>query len=101
MGVVGLGYVGLPLVIRFCEAGFKVVGFDNNMNKIKQLNLGQSYIEHIPQAQIAQARKSGFTAVDDLSLVSQVDAIIICVPTPLNRNREPDMSFVFGTLEAL
>lgn len=101
IGIAGLGYVGLPLAIGFCEAGFKVIGFDNNKNKIKQLNCGQSYIEHIPSEKVAWAIKNGFVAVEDLSLVSRVDAIILCVPTPLNKNREPDMRFVFGTINAL
>jgi len=91
VGVIGLGYVGLPLVIEFCKAGFEVVGFDIDEEKIKILKRGESYIKHIDGGGIAQILPK-FTPTSDFSKLSEVDCIIICVPTPLNRYREPDMS---------
>jgi UDP-N-acetyl-D-glucosamine dehydrogenase len=101
IGVVGLGYVGLPLAIRFAEEGFKVVGFDIDGDKVKRLNEGHSYIEHIIDADIRALLAKGFTATTDFSRASDVDALIICVPTPLNQYREPDLSFVIDTTNTL
>ena len=101
IGIVGLGYVGLPLMLRFSEVGYKVLGFDIDQAKVSALNEGRSYIEHIPAAGIQQARKSGFRATADYSEASAADALIICVPTPLSAYREPDLSFVVGTIESL
>ncbi|WP_240231782.1 nucleotide sugar dehydrogenase [Devosia lacusdianchii] len=101
IGIYGLGYVGLPLAIRFSEVGFKVVGFDVDTEKVRRLDAGESYIEHISAASIAGAVQAGFEATTDISRSSEVDALIICVPTPLNKNREPDMSFVISTLDAI
>ena len=101
IGVVGLGYVGLPLVLRFVEQGFRVIGFDIDANKIRQLQGGRSYIKHIDAARIQQARGKGFEATADFERSRQADALIICVPTPLDEHREPDMQFVFGTIDAL
>ncbi len=101
IGIVGLGYVGLPLMLRYNAIGFDVLGIDIDDVKVDKLNAGQSYIEHIPQAKIAKARASGFEATTDFSRVSECDALILCVPTPLNKYREPDMSFVINTTDAL
>lgn len=101
VGVVGLGYVGLPLVLRFAEVGFKVIGFDIDQDKVVSLNNSKSYIKHIEASRIAQARKAGFEATADFSRAHEVDALIICVPTPLNKYREPDLSFVLETTDSL
>lgn len=98
VGVIGLGYVGLPLVIEFCKAGFPVTGLDIDKNKIKQLSQGQSYINHIPDENIRLLAKSGkFRGDTDFSLVKELNCILICVPTPLKKNREPDMSYIIST----
>jgi len=100
--VIGLGYVGLPLVIEFGRAGFSVTGFDTDEKKVKALNAGRSYIKHIPSKEIRELRRKGvFTASADFSLLSGTDCIIICVPTPLNRHRDPDLSYVHGTAETV
>lgn len=96
VGVIGLGYVGLPLVIEFGKAGFDVIGFDIDEEKVKLLSEGKSYIKHIDSEKILQI-KSKFTPTNDFSKLSEVDCIIICVPTPLNKYREPDLSYVFNT----
>ncbi|MBK7162070.1 MAG: nucleotide sugar dehydrogenase [Sphingomonadales bacterium] len=101
IGIVGLGYVGLPLVLRFNEVGYKVIGFDIDARKTEKLNRGESYIEHITDEDVATARRSGFEAVADFERASECDALIICVPTPLGHHREPDLSFVTGTTDAL
>lgn len=101
IGIVGLGYVGLPLMLRYNAIGFRVLGIDIDESKVSKLNAGQSYIEHIPADKIAAARQSGFEATTDFRRVSECDALILCVPTPLNKYREPDMSFVIDTTNAL
>ena len=102
IGIIGLGYVGLPLVQVFCEAGFHVAGFDIDPEKIARLTAGESYIKHIPAETVAALNASGrFTASADFRGLAEVDAVLICVPTPLAENREPDMRFVVGTTEAL
>lgn len=101
IGIVGLGYVGLPLMLRYNAIGFRVLGIDIDESKVSKLNAGQSYIEHIPANKIAAARQSGFEATTDFRRVSDCDALILCVPTPLNKYREPDMSFVIDTTNAL
>jgi UDP-N-acetyl-D-glucosamine dehydrogenase len=101
IGVIGLGYVGLPLVIEFCKAGFKVTGFDNDPKKVELLKQGKSYIKHINLLSVRQELAAGFSPTSDLSLLAQVDCIIVCVPTPLNENREPDMTYVFNTTETI
>ncbi|MCO5789087.1 UDP-N-acetyl-D-glucosamine dehydrogenase [Pseudomonas sp. G11-2] len=101
IGVVGLGYVGLPLMLRYNAIGFRVLGIDIDEGKVSKLNAGESYIEHIPAEKIAAAGQSGFEATTDFSRVSECDALILCVPTPLNKYREPDMSFVINTTDAL
>ncbi|MFQ3588410.1 MAG: nucleotide sugar dehydrogenase [Fimbriimonadaceae bacterium] len=102
IGVIGLGYVGLPLGLRFCESGCEVVGFDIDETKCRQLNSGDSYIRHIGPERVAAARDSGrFEATADFSRVAEVDAVLICVPTPLGPHREPDMSYIAGTVAAI
>ncbi|NIA21845.1 MAG: nucleotide sugar dehydrogenase [Anaerolineaceae bacterium] len=95
VGIIGLGYVGLPLMREFCAAEFSVVGFDIDLRKVKQLNAGRSYIKHIPASVIKTNLKDGrFRATDDFSQLRKVEAIIICVPTPLDKMREPNVSFI-------
>ena len=101
VGIVGLGYVGLPLALRFAEAGFKVLGFDIDPAKVSQINAGKSYIKHIGDAAVTLATQQGFSATADFSRADEADALIICVPTPLNQFREPDLSFVINTTESL
>jgi UDP-N-acetyl-D-glucosamine dehydrogenase len=101
IGIIGLGYVGLPLVLRYLEVGYRVTGFDIDIRKVTRLNAGESYIERIAGETIRKARDGGFEATTDFSRAAEVDALIICVPTPLNRYREPDLSFVIATTEAL
>lgn len=100
IGIVGLGYVGLPLMIRYSEVGFKVIGFDIDNYKVDKLNNGESYIEHIHSDEIVKAREARFEATTNFERIKEVDAIILCVPTPLNKYREPDLSFVLDTTEA-
>jgi UDP-N-acetyl-D-glucosamine dehydrogenase len=101
IGIVGLGYVGLPLALRYAEAGFRVLGIDIDATKVDALNAGRSYIEHISASAVAQARERGFEATTDFARAADVQAVIICVPTPLNAYREPDLSFVTGTTDTL
>jgi len=101
VGVLGLGYVGLPLARRFTEVGFHVLGLDNDPRKVEQLGAGASYIEHIPDAAIAEMRAAGFTATAEMARAREADALILCVPTPLDRHREPDLSYVTGTMDAI
>jgi UDP-N-acetyl-D-glucosamine dehydrogenase len=101
IGIVGLGYVGLPLTLRYCEVGYKVIGFDIDPTKVTLLNQGNSYIEHIPNSAIQAAIGQGFVASGDFARAAEADALILCVPTPLNQYREPDLSFVTHTTEAL
>jgi len=98
VGIVGCGYVGLPLALRFAEAGHRVTGFDTDAEKVAKLNAGKTYIEHIPQTKIQQFVNSRhFSATTDFTKLKEVDAIIICVPTPLDERREPDLSYVEKT----
>lgn len=101
IGIVGLGYVGLPLMLRYNAIGFRVLGIDIDAAKVGKLNSGHSYIEHIASEHIAQARATGFEATCDFARASECDALILCVPTPLNKYREPDMSFVINTTDAI
>jgi UDP-N-acetyl-D-glucosamine dehydrogenase len=101
VGIVGLGYVGLPLMLRYCEVGYKVIGFDIDPTKVDALKAGRSYIEHISAQSIAEACDRGFEPTPDFSRAREVDALILCVPTPLNKYREPDLSFVLNTTESL
>ena len=99
IAVIGLGYVGLPLSIRFSEEAFKVVGFDIDKEKVDLLNSGKSYIKHIKEDDITAMSANGFKATSDFSKIAEVDVIIICVPTPLGVHNEPDLSFIHSTLE--
>ncbi|WP_282876864.1 UDP-N-acetyl-D-glucosamine 6-dehydrogenase [Pseudomonas peli] len=101
IGIVGLGYVGLPLMLRYNAIGFRVLGIDIDTGKVEKLNAGRSYIEHIACGHVAKARNSGFEATSDFRRASECDALILCVPTPLNKYREPDMSFVIDTTNAI
>ena len=105
IGVIGLGYVGLPLIIEFHKQGFAVTGFDIDSKKVNLLNEGKGYIKHIDVSPLfsSQPQKAGkgFTATTDFSVLTKMDCILICVPTPLNKNREPDMSYVFNTTQTV
>ncbi|MEW4487261.1 nucleotide sugar dehydrogenase [Thalassoglobus sp. JC818] len=102
VGVVGLGYVGLPLLDAFINSGFQTIGFDIDDEKVVRLNRGESYIKHISSDQIANWReKKQFEATSDMSRLSEADVILICVPTPLNESRDPDLSYVTGTGEEI
>lgn len=95
IGIIGLGYVGLPLALEFVESNFNVIGFDIDEKKIPILESGETYIKHIPSERISKAVKTGkFNATTDFTRLKEVDAIIICVPTPLNKYREPDISYI-------
>jgi UDP-N-acetyl-D-glucosamine dehydrogenase len=102
IGIVGLGYVGLPLLLRFAEQGFKVIGFDIDKSKIDKLNRGESYIKHLGVERILLAhKKNQFIATNDFSKSIDADALIICVPTPLSKHNEPDLSYIINTIETL
>src|ERR1700719_3599864 len=102
VGVIGCGYVGLPLALRFAEAGHAVVGFDTDNAKVEKLNRGQTYIGHITGTKIQQyVNSKHFCATDDFSRLGEMDAILICVPTPLDQRREPDLSYVEQTTRAI
>ena len=100
IGVIGLGYVGVPLSLLLCGAGFKVMGFDIDEKKVADLEAGRSYIFKIPQAEIQAARSQGFQATADFSNISDMDVVIMCVPTPLTEHREPDLSFIEKTAKS-
>jgi UDP-N-acetyl-D-glucosamine dehydrogenase len=102
IGVVGMGYVGLPLGLAFAEAGFPVTGLDIDRRKLEHLARGESYIRHIPSEQIRRAKDTGrLKETADFAIAAELDCVLICVPTPLTPSREPDMSFVVKTAEAL
>jgi UDP-N-acetyl-D-glucosamine dehydrogenase len=102
VGIIGCGYVGLPLGLRFAEAGHRVVGFDTDPSKVEKLNQGQSYIGHIPGTRIQQyVRSKHFSATNDFTRLAEMDAVVICVPTPLDERREPDLSYVEETARAI
>ncbi len=102
LAIVGLGYVGLPLSLQFARSGATVLGLDIDPSKVEALNAGRSYIRHIEGTAIAEAVKAGrFAASADFSRVAEVEAVIICVPTPLNKNREPDISYILNTGESI
>ena len=101
IGIVGMGYVGLPLALLFSEERFAVTGFDIDARKVETLNRGGSYIVRISGAEVQSARKNGFQATADYSRIAQMDVIIICVPTPLNEHHEPELSYVTGTVQAM
>jgi UDP-N-acetyl-D-glucosamine dehydrogenase len=102
IGIVGLGYVGLPLVLRFGEEKFSIIGFDVDPEKVRKLNDGQSYIRHIPAAKVQDLRaRKQFEATSDFRRMSEADCIIICVPTPLTAKKDPDLQYIEKTADAV
>ncbi|MCW8843285.1 MAG: nucleotide sugar dehydrogenase [Rhodobacteraceae bacterium] len=101
IGILGMGYVGQPLALRYSGIGFKVLGFDIDDAKVERLNSGASEIEHISDEAIAAANKAGMECTTDFSRAVEADALILCVPTPLNKYREPDLSYVISTAESV
>jgi UDP-N-acetyl-D-glucosamine dehydrogenase len=101
IGIVGMGYVGLPLALLFSEERFSITGFDIDSSKVDTLNRGGSYIVRITGAEIQSAQKNGFSATTDYSRIAQMDVVIICVPTPLNEHHEPDLSYVTATVNSI
>jgi len=102
IGIIGCGYVGLPLALRFADVGHRVTGFDTDRSKIEKLNAGQSYIQHIPAEKIRQhVQAKRFDATSDFTHLRDMDAVLICVPTPLDQRREPDLSYVEQTAIAI
>jgi UDP-N-acetyl-D-glucosamine dehydrogenase len=101
VGILGLGYVGLPLALLFSEQRFPVTGFDIDQKKVDTLNSGGSYIVRIPPEEIAPARERGFTVTSDFAEIEKMDAIIICVPTPLDDYHQPDLTYITGTAKAI
>src|SRR4051812_47024080 len=102
IAIVGLGYVGLPLSLQFARSGVSVLGLDVDPVKIEALNQGRSYIKHIESSSIQECVKNGmFSASADFARIKEVEAVIICVPTPLNKNREPDISYIINTGKAI
>ncbi len=101
IGIIGLGYVGLPLVLLFSQEGFPVTGFDIDRSKVDKLNAGESYIHRIDPQQIKSAQAKGFRATSYFSEIGEVDAILICVPTPLSDHHTPDMSYITATMDSI
>ena len=101
IGVLGLGYVGIPLALRISEVGLRVIGFDVVQARVDQLNSGESPIKHISGDDVATMRRAGFEATTDFARAAECDALIICVPTPLDKTREPDLSFVTATMDSI
>lgn len=101
VGILGLGYVGLPLALLFTEQGFPVTGFDIDQKKVDTLNSGGSYIVRIPPEEIAPARERGFKATSNFEQIAEMDAIIICVPTPLDDYHQPDLTYITGTAKSI
>src|SRR6202453_5220145 len=101
VGIIGLGYVGLPLVLLFSQEGFRVTGFDIDAAKVNRLNAGESYIHRIDPQQIENAQGKGFRATANFAEIGEVDAILICVPTPLSDHHTPDMSYIAATMDSI
>jgi len=101
VGIIGLGYVGLPLAGAFARAGYRVLGFDVDTHKVEKLNAGRSYIKQIPDSAIAEMASLGFEATDRFDRLGEADAVLICVPTPLTDAREPDLSYVVNSAHAI
>ena len=101
IGIIGLGYVGLPLAVEFAKAGFSVIGLDVDPSKVAMLNAGESYIPDVPSEELAPVVRAGrFRATTDQRELAKVDVIDICVPTPLRKTRDPDLSYVVKAIEA-
>jgi len=101
IGVIGMGYVGLPLGLLFSRQGFSVTGFDVDRSKVDKLRAGESYIARIASVEIAEARARGFAATEDYGIIKEMDVVIICVPTPLDESRGPDLRYITGTAECI
>jgi len=101
IGIIGMGYVGQPLALRYAQLGYKVLGFDIDQGKVDLLNGGQSDIEHISDTEISEAIQTGLECTAAMSRIAEADALILCVPTPLNKYREPDLSYVVNTTDAM
>ena len=102
IGILGLGYVGLPLAIQFSKSGCIVLGFDVDKNKVDSINEGKSYIKHISSKELSgQIKENRLEASNDFTRIKEVEAVLICVPTPLNKDREPDLSYVLSTAESI
>ena len=101
IGVIGLGYVGLPLAIRFVQEGFGVIGFDIDKDKVESLNNNISYIKHINDDILSQINKNGFKSTTNFEIIKNIDVIVICVPTPLGVHNEPDLSYIHNTLDLI
>jgi len=102
VGIIGMGYVGLPLVLRFCEEGFQILGFDVDSKKVEQLKRGKSYLKSIPSSRISQFVRNGqLDVTDDFTRLAEPDCILICVPTPLTEMMEPDLQYIQKTTEAI
>src|SRR6478609_2155167 len=102
IGVIGLGYVGLPLIRAFTRAGFKTMGFDVDQSKVDKLKAGKSYIKHIDSGAISKLiNDKQFEPTSDMGRLGEADCIIICVPTPLNESRDPDLSYIEGTAHSI
>ena len=102
VGILGLGYVGLPLIDAFISKGFSAIGYDVDKTKIEKLNAGQSYIEHIPESSIqGWLKQDKFEATDDFDRLDEADIVLICVPTPLSDSRDPDLTYVEKSAEAI
>src|SRR5580698_2213258 len=101
IGIIGLGYVGLPLTLLFSEERFAVTGFDVDGKKVGTLNAGGSYIVRIPTTEIQAAQRAGFRATAEYAEIAQMDVVIICVPTPLTAFHEPDLSYIRDTALAI
>jgi UDP-N-acetyl-D-glucosamine dehydrogenase len=101
IGILGMGYVGQPLALRYAKLGYKVIGFDIDATKVNALNEGHSHIEHISDEDVAAANASGLECTTEFVRASEADALILCVPTPLNKYREPDLTYVTGTLDSV
>lgn len=101
IGIIGLGYVGLPLAYRFSDEGFRTLGFEIDNEKVVMLNKGKSYIKHIKSSSISKMLQKKFQATNDFNRISELNVIIICVPTPLKNNNEPDLSFIINTVKQI
>src|ERR1044071_8095620 len=102
VGVVGLGYVGLPLIVEFALKGFKGIGFEVDKKKVDEINGGRSYIPDVPSENVEKTVKDGkLSATTDFGLLAKCDVIIVCVPTPLRKTKGPDMSFILSAGEEI
>ena len=102
IGIIGLGYVGLPLALTFVDSGYKVLGFDIDKNKVKFINSGRSYFQHINDERISNGVKNKLLrSSSNFKKISEVEVIILCLPTPLNKFREPDLSYVIDTVNLI